>query len=112
MRTEPLKGNAFSTLIKPLFIAGMLITVLSSCKIASFLKPNVLLNAPTNYAYPKLNDSISKLDYRIAPADLLNISISPNNGFNRVNFIAENNAQIGKDYIEAIVGNEIGRAHV
>jgi polysaccharide biosynthesis/export protein len=79
---------------------------LSSCKVASFLRPNVILKTPPNYQYANLNDSLAKLDYKIDVADQLHISISPNNGFNRVNFIAENNTQVGRDYIELTVNQE------
>jgi polysaccharide biosynthesis/export protein len=88
-----------------LFLGILLLsTLLSSCSVVSFLRPGVMLKTKPNYKFDNLNDSIAKIEYKIAPADLLHISISPNNGFNRVNFIAENNTQVGKDYFEVIVG--------
>ncbi|MFN6036969.1 MAG: polysaccharide biosynthesis/export family protein, partial [Bacteroidota bacterium] len=42
----------------------------------------------------------------IAIGDVLNISVSPNDGFNKINLIAENNNQAVKDHITCVVDQQ------
>ena len=65
-----------------------------------------MLKTPRNFKFDTLSDQLTNLDYKISKGDILRISISPNDGFNRINFIAENNNQSLKDYIECVVDQE------
>lgn len=54
------------------------IAMFSSCKI---FKSNLMLKTPRNYNYDKLIDSLSRLDYRIAPNDAITYRVITNDGF-------------------------------
>jgi polysaccharide biosynthesis/export protein len=61
----------------PLFLLFSCL-LLSSCKV---FRSNLMLRTPKNYPYDKLVDSLSRLDYRIAPNDAVQYRVLPNNGF-------------------------------
>lgn len=62
-----------------------------------------MLKTPKNYQFAQVNDSMSQQDYKLEVANLLRISISPNDGFNRINFVTENSQVGGRDYLEVLV---------
>lgn len=86
--------------------AILILISLSSCKISNFLRPNVMLKTPRDFKFDTLTDKLSNLDYKIAIGDVLNISVSPNDGFNKINLIAENNNQAVKDHITCVVDQQ------
>ena len=55
-----------------------LIFMLSSCKV---FKSNLMLKTPKDYNYDRLQDSLSRLDYKIAPNDALSYRVFTNDGF-------------------------------
>lgn len=93
----------------PFFLVIVITLSFSSCKL---VRPNFLLKTPKNYQFDKLNDSMTIQDYKIGLADLLKISISPNDGFSKVQFSnvqesgAASNSKGSNDFLEAIVGND------
>lgn len=83
------------------------------------MQPSIMLKTPPNYKFSKVSDSTAMQDYKIDVANLLRISISPNDGFNKVNFVTENAQLQGRDYFEVYVGMDgkiklplIGYLHV
>jgi len=68
-----------------LFILCFTVAALSSCKL---FRSNLMLKTPPNFNYDKLNDSISKLNYRLAPTDEVNYKIFTNDGFRLVEMTA------------------------
>ena len=62
-----------------LFLFSLLL--FSSCKI---FRSNLMLKTPKDFNYDQLADSLSRLDYRIAPNDMLQYKIVPNDGFKLV----------------------------
>ena len=54
------------------------IFVFSSCKI---FRSNLMLRTPKDFVYDKLVDSLSRLDYKIAPNDAMICRVLPNNGY-------------------------------
>ena len=69
-----------------LFLA---ILCLSSCKV---FRSNLMLETPKNYQYQKLIDSISRLDYKIAPNDALQCRVFTNDGFKLIDLANSANA--------------------
>jgi polysaccharide export outer membrane protein len=65
-----------------------------------------MLKTPRDFKFDTLTDKLSNLDYKIAIGDVLNISVSPNDGFNKINLIAENNNQAVKDHITCVVDQQ------
>lgn len=59
-----------------LFLFSLLL--FSSCKI---YRSNLMLRTPKDFSYDQLIDSLSRLDYRIAPNDALQYRIFTNNGY-------------------------------
>ena len=62
-----------------------------------------MLKAPRNFKFDTLTDKYTSIEYKISPGDVLKISISPNDGFNKINYVADNGSQISKDYLDCIV---------
>lgn len=60
----------------------------TSCKI---LRPNLMLQTPSNYQFATLNDSLSRISYILSPNDIISFQIFTNDGFKMVDVI--NNAQ-------------------
>ena len=68
------------------------------------MKPSIMMKTPRGYDFAEVADTMAKLDYKLEVGNLLRISISPNDGFNKVNFITENTRLAGgKDYFEVYV---------
>jgi polysaccharide biosynthesis/export protein len=62
---------------KLLYVLGLL-GLLSSCKV---FKSNLMLKTPKDYNYDSLQDSLSRLDYKIAPNDAVSYRVFTNDGF-------------------------------
>jgi polysaccharide export outer membrane protein len=62
---------------KLIYVLG-LIALFSSCKV---FKSNLMLKTPKDYDYNKLLDSLSRLDYKIAPNDAVSYRVFTNDGF-------------------------------
>jgi polysaccharide biosynthesis/export protein len=91
------------TLFRTLLLAGVCAMFFSSCKVIRFMRPSILLRAPNNYPYLSVSDTMSKIFYKLEPANVLKISISPNDGFNKVNFMAESGQLQGNNFIDVLV---------
>lgn len=52
----------------------------------SWLYPSVMLKAPKNYPYAKLNDSISNIEYKISVNDFLNLRLYSQDGFRLIDY--------------------------
>ncbi|MFN5460769.1 MAG: polysaccharide biosynthesis/export family protein [Bacteroidota bacterium] len=62
---------------------------LPSCKISNFLRPNIMLKTPSKYNFNNFDSTLTS-EFKVSAGDVLQISISPNDGFNRINFNADN----------------------
>ena len=71
----------------------------SSCKI---FKSNLMLRTPKNYNYDKLLDSLSRLDYKIAPNDLIVFRVFTNDGFKLIDLATTTNAVFRTDIDVAV----------
>jgi polysaccharide export outer membrane protein len=58
----------------------------SSCKV---FRSNLMLKTPKDFTYDQLADSLSRLDYRIAPNDAIQYKIFPNDGFKLINLATD-----------------------
>src|SRR4051812_41406971 len=74
-----------------LLFYGLLIT---SCKI---YRSNLMLKTPKDFRYDQLVDSISKVDYRIAPNDMIQYRIFPNNGFKLIDLATSSTGVLRND---------------
>jgi polysaccharide export outer membrane protein len=61
----------------------------------SWLYPSMMLRAPANYPYAKLNDSISSIDYKISVNDLLTIRLYSQDGFRLIDYTSLVESSIG-----------------
>ena len=59
----------------------------------SWLYPSIMLKAPHNYPYAKLNDSISNIEYKISVNDIITLRLYSQDGFRLIDYssIIENN---------------------
>jgi polysaccharide biosynthesis/export protein len=73
---------------KLLLIIPVALLLFSSCKI---LRPNLMLQTKNDYPYDKLVDSLSRLDYRLAPNDVIQYRILTNDGFELIDLARTNN---------------------
>jgi polysaccharide export outer membrane protein len=64
-----------------------------------------MLKTPKNYNYDKLIDSLSVLDYKIAPNDLLTFKVFTNDGFKLIDLASSTNSQFRND-IDVIVQSD------
>jgi len=60
----------------------------------SWLYPSIMLKAPRNYPYAKLNDSISNIDYKISINDVITLRLYSQDGFRLIDYssIIDNNS--------------------
>jgi polysaccharide export outer membrane protein len=65
-----------------------------------------MFKTPKGYKFAQYSDTMSRQEYLLETGNMLKISISPNDGFNKVNFTIENNQNFGRDYFEVIVDVE------
>src|SRR4051812_11290760 len=64
------------------------LTAFSSCKL---FKSNLMLRTPKNYNYDKLIDSLSRVDYKIAPNDAILYRVFTNDGFKLIDLASTSN---------------------
>lgn len=89
-------------IIKYLFIFTLLIN-LSSCK---FLRSNLMLRTPNNYNYDQLNDSVSKIDYKIEVNDFVTVRVFSNDGFKLIDLANSTATSMMRFEIEYLVEND------
>jgi len=74
-----------------------------SCKV---LRPNLMLKTKPDFNYDKLSDSLSRLEYKIAPNDNILYRISTNDGFKLIDLASGTNNQILQNNIEITVESD------
>lgn len=77
--------------------------VFSSCKV---FRSNLMLKTPKDFAYDQLVDSLSRLDYRIAPNDAVQYKIFPNNGFKLIDMASNSSGGGFRDDLNVIVDSQ------
>lgn len=70
--------SLYQTMLKQYLFSLFVVITFSSCKL---FRSNLMLETPRDYQYAKLVDSISRLDYKIAPNDALQCRVFTNDGF-------------------------------
>ncbi len=83
-------------LIKYLFFLAFIV-LFSSCKL---FRSNLMLKTPPDYAYDKLEDSLSKIDYKIEPNDLFELKVFTNDGFKIIDISSGAGNIIMRNYID------------
>lgn len=83
-----------------IFIASL--AIFSSCKV---FKPNLMLKTPKNYNYDQLIDSLSRIDYKIAPNDAVLYRVFTNDGFKLIDLASTTNNVFRSD-IDVIVESD------
>ena len=78
------------------------ILIFSSCKI---FKSNLMLRTPKDYNYDKLVDSLSRLDYKIAPNDAVQYRVFTNDGFKLID-LASSGTGIFRTDLDVIVESD------
>ena len=78
------------------------ILIFSSCKI---FKSNLMLKTPKDYNYDKLVDSLSRLDYKIAPNDAIQYRVFTNDGFKLIDLASTGNGAFRND-LDVIVESD------
>ena len=89
----------------------------------SWLYPSMMLRAPANYPYAKLNDSISSIDYKISVNDILTLRLYSQDGFRLIDYtsliensIGGNGITSSTDYLVEPDGTAripvLGRIHI
>src|ERR1700722_9534403 len=68
--------------MRKLFFLLCLLT-LTGC---SWLYPSIMLRAPKNYPYAKLNDSISSTDYKISINDMITLRLYSQDGIRLIDY--------------------------
>lgn len=71
----------------------------SSCKV---LRPSLMLKTPKDYSYTKITDTLSKLDYRIAPTDAIQYRVFSNDGFKLIDLTVASGASVRNDIDETV----------
>ncbi|MGE0568252.1 MAG: polysaccharide biosynthesis/export family protein [Bacteroidia bacterium] len=71
--------------MRSILIIAFITAMFSSCKV---FKSNLMLKTPKNYQYDQLADSLSRLDYKIAPNDILSYRVFTNDGFKLIDIAA------------------------
>lgn len=88
------KSDIFVYKMRYLLILLTSLAIFSSCKI---FRSNLMLKTPKDFTYDHLVDSLSRLDYRIAPNDAIQYRIVSNSGFKLINLATESNAVFRND---------------
>jgi len=83
-----------------LLALSLILINLSSCK---FLRSNLMLKTPTNYTYDQLQDSVSKIDYKIEVNDFVTVRVFSNDGFKLVDISGNANMQMMRMELEYLV---------
>ena len=87
---------------KFLLLIPVLLLAFSSCKI---MRPNLMLQTKKDYNYDKISDSLSKLDYRITPNDILQYRVETNDGFKLIDLASQLNTYYRID-LEVLVESD------
>ncbi len=82
-------------ILKYLFFLLFIVTF-SSCKL---LRSNLMLKTPPDFTYDKIEDSLSKIDYKIEPNDLFELKVFTNDGFKIIDIATSGNTMI-RNYID------------
>lgn len=85
--------------MRSLLIFILSLVFFSSCKI---FKPSLMLKTPKDYNYDKLVDSLSRLDYKIAPNDAIVYRVFTNDGFKLIDLASASNTIFRND-IDVVV---------
>ncbi len=86
--------------------------IVLSCTSCSILYPSMMLKTPRNYAFNKLNDSISTVDYKISPNDFISMRLFSQDGFKLVDMSnilessGESNTSSGNNFSYITTGVE------
>jgi polysaccharide biosynthesis/export protein len=72
---------------KVLLIIPLALVFLSSCKL---LRPNLMLQTKKDFSYDKLSDSLTRVDYRLAPNDIVQYRVIANDGFRLIDLANQN----------------------
>lgn len=84
----------YMRILKYLFFFLFVVTF-SSCKL---LRSNLMLKTPPDYSYDKLEDSLSRIDYKIEPNDLFELKVFTNDGFKIIDLTTS--AGLIRNYID------------
>ncbi len=82
-----------------LFLVFVAALFLSSCKI---LRPSLMLKTPENFSYSNIADTLTKLDYRIAPTDAIQFRVFSNDGFKLIDLTNSNVTNYRNDIDETV----------
>ena len=80
---------------KLLILFPVFLLCFSSCKV---FRPNLMLKTKRDFVYDKLNDSLSKQDYKLSPNDQLQFRVTTNDGYKLVDLANQTNLQYRTDY--------------
>ncbi len=81
-------------LLFPLFIL-----LFSSCKV---LRPSLMLKTQKDYTFSKITDTLSKLDYKIAPTDAIQFRVFSNDGFKLIDLTTSSAQNFRNDIDETV----------
>ncbi len=96
------KGIFTLTFMRNLSLIVLLAITVSSCKI---FRSNLMLKTPKDFTYDKMVDSLSRIDYKIAPNDALVYRIFTNNGFKLIDMASGSNTVFRND-LDVIVASD------
>lgn len=88
--------------MRNLLLIFVLALTVSSCKI---FRSNLMLKTPKEFTYDKLSDSLSRIDYRIAPNDAMSYRVFTNKGFKMVD-MASGNTNMLRNELDVIVRSD------
>lgn len=75
----------------------------SSCKV---FRPNLMLKTPRDFKYDKLVDSLSALDYKISPNDILMYRIYSNKGYKLIDLTNSSNSGVFRNEVDIMVQSD------
>lgn len=88
---------------KYLLILPVILLALNSCKI---MRPNLMLQTKKDYSYDKMSDSLSRLDYRITPNDMLQYRVFTNDGFKLIDLASQVNNVYYRNDLDVLVESD------
>jgi polysaccharide biosynthesis/export protein len=101
--------------MRNILLAISCFVLLSGCKV---FRSNLMLKTPKNFAYDNLVDSLSRLDYRLAPNDAIQYKVFPNYGFKLIDLATTSTAILRND-LDAVIQSDgfvkmpmLGRVHI
>lgn len=83
------KNNIFVLTMRYLLVILVLSGLFSSCRV---MRSNLMLKTPKGFVYDELVDSLSKVDYRIAPNDEILYFVFANDGFKLIDLATQVNS--------------------